>query len=143
LNQRDSPLLRLPAELRNTIYEFAFRTNTVTVPRYIPIDTMRPSDKSRWQPKGPAALLLVSRQIRYESSVLFYQLSTFNLSICFIANDLRTMIGSDNSSHVKSIRIGPEKVLDILRWVERGEGEMGAFYGLEHIDVINTGYNMD
>jgi hypothetical protein len=104
---------------------------------------MRASDKSPWQPKGPAALLLVGWQIRHKSSVLFYQLSTFDLSICFIANDLRTMIGSANSSHVKSIRIGPEKVLDIPRWVERGEGEMGAFYGLEHIYVINTGYYMD
>ncbi|KAF9693890.1 hypothetical protein EKO04_008539 [Ascochyta lentis] len=60
-NQLGSPLLRLPAELRNRIYKFAF--DSATVERDL---SPRSTQRYRIVPNS-SRLLLVCRQLRYEA----------------------------------------------------------------------------
>ena len=98
-NRRNSVLLGLPAELRNTVYEYLFQTSTVTL-RHCPGNRHHRVRILR-QPKSPTALLFTCRQIRHESSVLYYQMITFKLKVCCAENDLHrhAMTGSDNIIH--------------------------------------------
>lgn len=72
--QQNSPLLSLPAELRNSIYEYTFLLSPVELrPR------KRPSN-----PKGrltASGLLLACKQIHQEAMPIYYSATTFYLDV--------------------------------------------------------------
>lgn len=72
-NNADSPLLELPGELRNRIYEAVFEDHIV---RVAVIDGRQKRSKPQIVDHP---LLLVCRQVRAEARGLFFSLSTFRL----------------------------------------------------------------
>jgi hypothetical protein len=68
-NQRESPLLRLSAELRNRVYDYVLGNKTYSTVIILP--TSRPN---------PNSLLLACRQVYHEASILPYTLNTFTFS---------------------------------------------------------------
>jgi len=73
-NQRESPFLQLPPEIRNRIYEYALSRSHVQKHRY----------HSLWvglsTTQDPFALLFVCRQIYAETAVLPYRLTRFGFT---------------------------------------------------------------
>ncbi|KAI4701706.1 hypothetical protein J4E81_003446 [Alternaria sp. BMP 2799] len=76
-NAANSPLLRLPAELRNMIYGRVF--NNITYKLYMPYGAY-PLCESSFQ-ETDMGLILVSRQIHAETAYLPYELSTFDFLV--------------------------------------------------------------
>ncbi|KAI4676677.1 uncharacterized protein J4E84_009512 [Alternaria hordeiaustralica] len=70
-NATSSPLLRLPAELRNTIYTYVFGDNKWIFADW---DRMRGSNSFK---KSNLGLLLTSRQLHEETALLPYMLGRF------------------------------------------------------------------
>ncbi|KAI4647685.1 hypothetical protein J4E93_004095 [Alternaria ventricosa] len=78
-NATKSPLLRLPAELRNLIYACAFDNTT-----YNFFQDNKKTERTLYaelSTEDSMSLLLVSRQINAETAYLPYQLSTFNFMV--------------------------------------------------------------
>jgi hypothetical protein len=79
LNQFNSHLLRLPAELRNRIYEFAFSATTVKVhldttgEMHLLDSPMAAPARHAPQLQQETNLLLVCRQIHHEAFDIFYK----------------------------------------------------------------------
>lgn len=70
----NSPLLKLPAELRNRIYEALFQEHAVDLSANDLLNRIR----KRFRPeKTDHPLLLVCKQVRAEARGLFFSLSTF------------------------------------------------------------------
>ncbi|KAF2127148.1 hypothetical protein P153DRAFT_398514 [Dothidotthia symphoricarpi CBS 119687] len=82
-NQLNSPLLRLPAELRNKIYHFVFRDTTVRL-------------RLRYE-IGPSArcVLQVCGQTRQEALSIFYDYAIFDLTHYYTLSDI--VCGPDDS----------------------------------------------
>jgi hypothetical protein len=78
-NQRESPLLRLPAELRNAIYKCAYSGAVFRIP-----SEKEPSYLRHCHHLGlclrhfPGALLLICHQLHAEAECLLYQYSRFS-----------------------------------------------------------------
>jgi len=75
-NATKSPLLRLPAELRNLIYAYAFDNTT-----YNFFQDNKSTEKTLCagsSTENDMSLLLVSRQVHAEIAYLPYELSTFD-----------------------------------------------------------------
>ncbi|KAH5420681.1 hypothetical protein HBI46_093200 [Parastagonospora nodorum] len=68
-NQRESILLRVPAEIRNMIFDLACQDTVITVP-YIAL--VQPREPQNCAHQGSSALLHTSRQVRHESHPIFY-----------------------------------------------------------------------
>ncbi|KAF2846312.1 hypothetical protein T440DRAFT_521876 [Plenodomus tracheiphilus IPT5] len=75
-NQPNSPLLRLPAELRNKIYMYTLPEKTVEVVFQAFRSYLYPG---HLLPCSSASLVLTRRQIRHEALPLFYAYCTFQL----------------------------------------------------------------
>ncbi|KAA8619558.1 hypothetical protein PtrSN002B_002213 [Pyrenophora tritici-repentis] len=75
-NQSKSPLLRLPAELRNQIYETAFSGGRIRVR----VTNIHTKDVHTQQTAGALALRATCRQIRSESDSIFYEQYIFYFS---------------------------------------------------------------
>ncbi|CAN9339028.1 unnamed protein product [Alternaria sp. RS040] len=75
-NQRNSPLLRLPAELRNRVYEYALGGHEIWVTTPIP-ETKTKIYLDRWGDVPAFTLLKVCSQIYAEAALLPYSLNTF------------------------------------------------------------------
>lgn len=75
-NQQQSPLLRLPAELRNKIFAYTLGGKTFKIiPGYYDIPTMNATNS-----KYALALLQVCRQIYAETTLLPFSINTFSAS---------------------------------------------------------------
>ncbi|CAN9209252.1 unnamed protein product [Alternaria alternata] len=76
-NQLNSPLLRLPAELRNRIYHFTFDTNVVV----LDLPGYKNSTESYYPPGTPYPLALAQSctQCRYEALPYFWKTTIFQL----------------------------------------------------------------
>ncbi|KAI4701586.1 hypothetical protein J4E81_003326 [Alternaria sp. BMP 2799] len=81
LNQENSPLLQLPAELRNRIYKFVLHDHR---PVYVDIPALSdefgnfgPRDNTR----GKQALLCTCRQVYSEASMMYFALNTFQFKL--------------------------------------------------------------
>ncbi|KAF2831492.1 hypothetical protein CC86DRAFT_463369 [Ophiobolus disseminans] len=96
-NQGTSPLLRLPPELRNRIYRFAFY-GYVTVFE----DFNKLPDNSRSHP----SLLRVCRQIYYAAAPLLYEVSTFDVGDLTIVSLLCEEVHKDIRGRIQSLRLG-------------------------------------
>ena len=77
LNATQSPLLRLPAEIRNAIYTFVFSDQ---IYEYKPSGSDAVSIICRAE-YSCLDLLLASRQVHHETALLPYELATFVLEI--------------------------------------------------------------
>ncbi|KAI4706343.1 hypothetical protein J4E89_009077 [Alternaria sp. Ai002NY15] len=81
LNAVNSPLLRLPAELRNIVYEYVFNGNSFVFDEYLFTDR-RPNGEallcSGAVRNHTLGLLLVSRQLYAESALYPYKLGFFD-----------------------------------------------------------------
>ena len=78
-NTIKSPLLRLPAELRNLIYTYAFDNTT-----YNFFQGNKITERTLYaelSTEASMSLLLVSRQVNAKTAYLPYQLSTFNFMV--------------------------------------------------------------
>ena len=78
-NATKSPLLRLPAELRNLIYACTFDNTT-----YNFFQDNKPTEKTLCagsSTENNMSLLLVSRQVHAETAYLPYELSTFDFLV--------------------------------------------------------------
>ncbi|KAI4701716.1 hypothetical protein J4E81_003456 [Alternaria sp. BMP 2799] len=71
-NATASPLLRLPAELRNTIFAYALDHDTIVLEH--PVPRIRITDSRH---KDAINLLYVCRQIYIETALLPYKLNRF------------------------------------------------------------------
>jgi hypothetical protein len=78
MNQCNSPLLKLPAEIRNCIYEYAFARGSIDFMK----DSASSDDSSPHSRKhqGASALIHVYRQVRHEALPIFYTNTTFHFS---------------------------------------------------------------
>jgi hypothetical protein len=92
-NQLQSPLLRLPAELRNIIYDFAFVNISVQSHHPHPPEwnwDFRCYLHSRvgcyWKEPG---LLSTCRQVRFEASSAYYEFCAFDFPL-YLLSDLET-----------------------------------------------------
>jgi len=79
-NSQTSPLLRLPPELRNRIYDLTLISeDNVLIARHVHIlryRHMKQSDPDHW---GPPSLLGACRQIRAEALKIYYRQNTFQV----------------------------------------------------------------
>jgi hypothetical protein len=69
-SQRDSPLLRLPPEIRNTIFEYALGGRTILLE----------STPFKYGDLKAVSLLAVSRQIYAETAMILFSANTFSAS---------------------------------------------------------------
>ncbi|KAH3942660.1 hypothetical protein HBH70_074520 [Parastagonospora nodorum] len=135
-NQMTSPLLKLSSEIRNMIYTEAFRSST----------TLVRSDKDKTDAKylkyseeseSTAALVRVSRQVRYEALPLFYALTTFDLSVCDSTRAAEWTIGVENSAGITSIiRSNNTIFVDMLDEAESGHK---CFPNVKHLQDAEIG----
>jgi hypothetical protein len=96
-NQLESPLLRLPAELRNAVYTYACSSNKIRVSHAKEEQSLKPSTN--------LAIIHTSRQIRYEPTGPLCSHATFDLRhILFIAN-IPWIIGQERSRLLTSIEL--------------------------------------
>lgn len=71
-----SPFVRLPAELRNRIYEFTFHDTTVKVHER----RKHHGQLHRKKYQQSCGIIFVCRQIRHEALPILYDASTFDLT---------------------------------------------------------------
>lgn len=128
-NQIDSPLLRLPAELRNKIYEFALSGHRIG---------------SRRQLREVASLRYTCRQIRSETAFMEFPLNTFEVLVggdLFTEENIECHLGLH---HVRVVEID-STILVYKGWEENlkpfevswSELEaLGRLKGLEKIQVV-------
>lgn len=102
----NSPLARLPAELRNDIYELSLTSGTGIV-------VVWRSEVRQWH---PPPLLLTCRQIRREASSTYYAGSIF-LFTCHEA----PWTGKINGALVNWLRALPSPALSCIRRVRLGD----------------------
>ncbi|CAE7194017.1 hypothetical protein PTNB73_08696 [Pyrenophora teres f. teres] len=76
-NQLTSPLLRLPAELRNKIYEYACIDTTVRAHQVMNLQIYR--SNAPVSKRKPLAVISTCKQMRHEASEIFYSHTTFDL----------------------------------------------------------------
>ena len=103
-NARDSPLLRLPPELRNQIYANIFRNILVPI----------------WQHKkipGAAFALFTCRQLRYETSALLYTQATFDFrgyeGYSFILGIPARVTGAQICNEITAIKLCSHTIIEI------------------------------
>jgi hypothetical protein len=130
-NSLNSPLLRLPAELRNRIFALTVKGAVAFVlPRHAKkhgdaADTGETRANSTLEPPRPGStgaqklfpLSATCRQLRYEASPLFYKFYTFDLSAChFLAYPkyLAFHVGQERTSQMQTIMIGSEEVKALI-----------------------------
>jgi len=81
LNATNSPLLRLPAELRNIVYGYVFEGNRYALGGYL-FTGKRPEEGNtliwRTSRSNDIGLLLASRQLHAETALLPYKLGVFH-----------------------------------------------------------------
>ncbi|KAI4644832.1 uncharacterized protein J4E79_010967 [Alternaria viburni] len=119
-NATKSPLLRLPAELRNLIYTYAFDNTTYTFFKSNRDTEITPCNESLTE--DSMSLLLVSRQIHAETAYLPYKLITFDF---LVHNDnksqwkpyVRKFLAKRSEEQIKAM-----SCLTLRRWTYEEQG---------------------
>ena len=106
-NQLNSPLLRLPAELRNLIYHYALGNCTLIVSTF----NHRLCLYQRDIPAFP--LLVVCTQIHAEAAILPYSLNTFNIAFDHSLDMFITTMPLAYRHAIKRLDIGTWTVVDV------------------------------
>ncbi|KAF1921838.1 hypothetical protein BDU57DRAFT_563988 [Ampelomyces quisqualis] len=134
LNHEDSPLLRLPAEIRNAIYELVFATSCVAIlPAWAVAKTF----------VGATALLRTCRHMREDTQSLFFSATVFDLS-WYRYHDADAMCelpGAKHTKLIRSVRLDEQAMWTIVcRWQQQGRPNRGCttnkpFPALRHVQV--------
>jgi hypothetical protein len=122
-NATFSPLLRLPPEIRNTIYTFVFGIGTILMIH------LRYGLSCRTE--GSLNLLRVCRQVYTETCLLPYKLNTFDFvggSACVIKKFL-AMRNEAQIAVLSKVKNGDSGVHTAVIWEERLRGNQCAFPG--------------
>jgi hypothetical protein len=118
-DQDHFPLLQLPAELRNRIYESAARTITMChgygYTKYFAYSTCQGSIFCE-----PFALLYTCQQVYHEARGFYAKLPTFDLSDLSIANYSVKALDLERCASIQTIRISIVEALVATGWVNRG-----------------------
>jgi hypothetical protein len=117
-NQQQSPLLRLPAELRNKIYGhvlggfiISFRTSR---PRHHCLIRFKVSRKiGEFKPSN---LLLICRQINAEAQLLPFELNEFNYRIPEAFKHMLDLLSDRQVNAIKVLRIDTSTFYQFMRW---------------------------
>ena len=115
----DSPLARLPRELRNQIYHAVLVRETP-----VRVDSPLNSPRLRHEnhPVSLAALLQTCRQVRSEAAAMFYGLNTFVVVDGFYEErDLHLFawlgtLGDDTKALLRHVRLEPRSATRELGW---------------------------
>ena len=108
-NQLLSPFLRLPAEVRNFIYDCVFADDTIRVDMFT-----RSAKLLARQHNSPLALLQTCRQSRHEARQSFYANITFDFGANILDNMYMMKFERDTCSSIRSIRIPTWLVMRIF-----------------------------
>ena len=96
-NQLNSPLLHLPGELRNRIYEYVyFDAKVVVEDHYFSYSVPR-------RKKSPIHVLATCQQIRHEATTIFWNECTIDARVSFLRLDLQSAMGSSNCARITSL----------------------------------------
>jgi hypothetical protein len=130
-NQRRSPFLRLPPELRNQIYELAIGAHVICV---------YPSWYLKNKQESLPTLLHVCRQTRAETAIRFFSNASFEIeSLEKLAAFKKTL----DSEHCKAIRTltlhiyAVEPLLSALLRRKETRTDLRAFPSLEEVVVVS------
>jgi len=123
-----SPLLKLPVELRVKIYEYAFTNSTVHISLY------EPSGTPRRPPPKSAALLYISRQIKYEAFSVFISTCTFDITSCWFWDRLVKVVGAHNLKLMTSLLAMPGCMLSLIEHIDKADWEL--LQSLRHVSVL-------
>ncbi|KAH4107712.1 hypothetical protein HBH92_110310 [Parastagonospora nodorum] len=134
-NQRESRLLRLPAEIRNMIFDLACQDTAINIP-YIAL--VQPREPHKRAHQGSSALLHTSRQVRHEAHPIFYFHAVFKFGGIGTAN-LNNKLGQHVCEHIRAIEL-PQSVATIMTLsgtnVDLCKTEYGAdLPSLDHVYV--------
>lgn len=103
---QDSPLLRLPAEIKNRVFELVIPTNTTVILRAQAADD---ADRKRYIFRPlPLALLLTCRELRAEFTTMYYATNTFLIFDTMfqpqsLARDVATRLGK--ASQIRRVKV--------------------------------------
>lgn len=135
-NQRKSPFLRLPGELRNKIYRCYLSTATINVETYLVGDIHIVS--SSWSERTTYTrqennLPLVCRQVYQESQPFHNNYHTLKVIIAkgsknWLIGEVRYFSARRNLGTVRKLEFMENTALDLVRYYER---------------VLAAGYNLD
>jgi hypothetical protein len=124
-NQKESPLLRLPSELRNQIYDLVFSDlyfyptldHLALPPGVLSVFCEKRSDPSsgRGPVANPTALLRTCRQVHKDAELLLFECAEFNLGEEFAFYHLMTRLTDQQRSAVKNVATSGYSVKEILR----------------------------
>ncbi|KAI4665169.1 uncharacterized protein J4E88_010617 [Alternaria novae-zelandiae] len=96
-NQLNSPLLRLPGEIRNRIYEYTFFDCKMIVK-----DPHRRGLIYR-RNNSPLHVLATCQQIRHEATTIFWNECTIDAASVFPRRELEPAVGSSNCARITSL----------------------------------------
>jgi hypothetical protein len=125
LNQRQSPLLRLPAELRNRIYEYTLGGNTILINPWFgkPRFRITVCDETSWEHPGClVALTAVCRQIHAEARFVPFELNCFHSHAEYASSAFWVHLTPDQKNHIRSVILKIDRKKFCLRcsWIEAG-----------------------
>ncbi|KAF1921840.1 hypothetical protein BDU57DRAFT_510840 [Ampelomyces quisqualis] len=138
-NQRDSPFLRLPLELREIIYEYTFMDSKITVAHSRPSKSPV-SARPKYLCEG-FRLLQACAQIRREAPPYFYSNCVFDLSLITfwswgspdVVRDIQLITISESNARLMGKRLevndSPRKDWDVEKC------SIGAFRSLRRVYV--------
>jgi hypothetical protein len=133
-NQKDSPLLRLPAELRNQIYAYTFKNLKVrTATRFGPYPSYEPGYCCVLLPYHVSALLnsaTACRQIHIETDLLFFKNTELDFTVWSTMVKTLSRIEPRQRMAIKTICIGIYS-----RPIGRNICPIKHMDGLEHVHL--------
>ncbi|KAI4648275.1 hypothetical protein J4E93_004687 [Alternaria ventricosa] len=124
-NQRNSPLLRLPAEIRNLIFGYALGGRTFHISHNIYQDVTKNTNvsKNTSVSKNALALLAVCRQVFAETALLPFSSNTFSAIHPQVFNMWIEDFPSVFAEAVTSVRLHPCVVLSLSdQWLDLHDG---------------------
>lgn len=127
-NQYASPLLLLPPELRYRIYKYVFYG-------YIQVYAGWYANwNKQWQSK--LSFLYTCHQIRFESTLIFYNTTTFDFELLFQIENFAYRVWGQRLWAIRSIRLFAHSVKSMLDPVTADSVLwIGVFPGLEELRV--------
>jgi hypothetical protein len=109
-NQLNSPLLRLPGEIRNRIYEYTFSESVVVVS-----DGYANRSYTR-KNNTPLHILATCQQIRHEATSFFWKHCTIDAQRSRYLGDVKKAMGSENCARVTSLNMREGAVAVYIRY---------------------------
>ncbi|KAL6711864.1 hypothetical protein ACN47E_002907 [Coniothyrium glycines] len=136
LNQQQSPLLRLPAELRKTIFEYAFTNETVHF-EFKPATSKHLEDARFYSTTTITSLTRVSRQIHTETLLLPYRLGLFVVNRESLKWIAKTMLPAQLEA-IATLKLSSDMAVRELAFFRVAETQ--KFTGVTHVTAEFTPY---